>query len=468
MKKKVVFIEPEGAPSNVFTRLMKIPLLGPLYLGTIAKENGFAVTILNENILKRHVSDPELEQADILCLSCITATINRGKTIAARYRDVRSRLDLRSKVIIGGIHASMLPEDVASHGDHIVVGEAEDIIVDVLNGAFKDQLIYSQPVENLNQLPIPDYSLIQGWKTMNVIPVMTSRGCPYNCNFCSVTEMFGHKYRWQSAQRVFDELIRIPSHVPTVFFTDDHFTANANRTEELLNLMMKKGFKKRWNAQVRTEISKNPELVATMRKAGCRMVFVGFESINPQSLVSMHKNQSIEDITRTVKVFKKNDICVHGMFMLGNDPDTTEVFSTTTKFCKKTGIDTVQYTILTPLPGTKLFGEFVKQDRLLHTDWNFYDGLHVVFKPRNMTALQLQEGMVECFRQFYHYTNACNDAFNTLYQSAAALVKKMYKNAHFPSMMPMMMKILGKGVVSDWIARNRSYMKYLHMLSTKD
>jgi radical SAM superfamily enzyme YgiQ (UPF0313 family) len=438
--------------------------LGPLYLGTIAKQAGYDVEIINENVLRRDITDQELLSADILCLSCITATINKGKIISRRYRDLRAAYRLKSRIIAGGIHASMLPQDIAPHVDQVVVGEAEPMIEDILSDAKTDPIIHGEPLRDLDSLPEPDFSLLKEWKTDSFTPIMTSRGCPYDCNFCSVTEMFGRGYRMQSPERVMQEVVRVKNGM--IFFADDHFAANISRTDRLLDLMIKSNVRRRWNAQVRTDITKKPELIEKMRKAGCKTVFVGFESINPESLETMHKNQSLEDIKRSIRIFKQHGINVHGMFMLGNDPDTKETFHATARFLKESGIDYAQYTILTPLPGTDLYAQLEKEGRLLHKDWTQYDAMHVVFKPKNMTPQELQLAWIECFGDFYSYTNGINDALNAVVDTSVSLVKSLYKQVHFPRVYPMLMKFIGKRILSAWVNQNQAYIKYLEGLPT--
>lgn len=188
INKKVVFVEPSGAPSNIFAKYMTIPLLGPVYLGTIAKAAGYHVEILNENVLGRPLSADELGDADVLCLSCVTATINRGKEIAAQYREVRAKAGRKSRALVGGIHASMIPDDVKDNFDQVITGKAESIILDLLSGNLTDPLIKGDKLRDLDTLPIPDFSLIREWEKMGVWPVMTSRGCPYELQL-----LFGHR-----------------------------------------------------------------------------------------------------------------------------------------------------------------------------------------------------------------------------------------------------------------------------------
>ncbi len=459
-KKRVIFVEPRGARSNVFDKFMTIPLLGPVYLGTIAKEAGFDVQILNENILKRDVRPEELD-CDILCLTCLTTNVNRGKEIARTYKSYYPQ----GHTILGGIHASMVPADVVNNFDQVIVGEGENILLGILSGKIKDKIVHNKIPTDMDQMPKPDFTLIKDWKKMHTLPVMTSRGCPFDCNFCSVTEMFGKGYRMMSTDNVMNEISN--RHVKDIFFCDDNFAANRKRTNELLDKMLKSDFNLPWSTQVRTDITKFPKLVAKMKKANCSTVYVGIESINPKSLIEMQKSQTVEDIKRAMRVFHDNGIMVHGMFMFGNDSDTKSVFRNTSDFVHDAEIDTVQYAVLTPLPGTRTFHKLEQENRLLHKNWDVYDGLHAVFKPIHMTPEELQAGMLDCFSDFYSYTNAINNALNTFADTGIAAVKNLYSRAHFPSLKPSFAKFFGRGIVKAWLKHNRDYLDYLKTISER-
>jgi radical SAM superfamily enzyme YgiQ (UPF0313 family) len=462
---KVVFIEPRGAHSNVFDRFMTMPLLGPLYLGTIAEQAGYDVTILNENLLGREITPEDLQDVDILCVSCMTATVKRGKTIAREYTASRQSLGRPSRTIIGGIHASMLPEDVKDDFDQVFVGEAETKILDVLSGKIQEQIIYGERLQDLDHIPIPNFRLLKNWEKMKTWPIMTSRGCPFNCTFCSVTEMFGRGYRTRSVDRVIEELQTYQHH--TYFFVDDHFVVNHKRTRKLLELIHTNRLKLNWACQVRTEVSKDQELIAAMRAAGCTTVHIGLESINPQSLQELEKGQSVEDIKRAVTIFRKQRIKVHGMFMLGCDSDQQEIFKATSAFCRTSGLTSAQYLILTPLPGTVLYKQLEQEGRLLHKQWEFYDGMHVVFHPRHFTPIELQQGMIDCFSDFYSYANGVNDAINIFFKTCLTLIQRMYTHVYFPSFTPSFWKIAGKHIVKSWVAHNAPYFRYLRMITLK-
>lgn len=459
MPQTILFIEPRGV-TNTFSRFMGTPLLGPVYLATMANQAGYDARVLNENILRRQVSEDELAEADQICLTCLTATVERGIEIAQRYRAVRAARGLPAKAHIGGIHASMQPEELVPHFDHVAVGEGEAILLDLLAGRFDETIVHGQPVQDLDMVPIPDFSLVKGWNPNGLRPVMTSRGCPFDCNFCSVTTMFGKGYRTASPERVVEETKQYQS--GAVFYVDDNFAANMKRTRRILDLMEEHKLKVNWTTQVRTDLTRHPDVVRRMRERGCEWVFVGFESVNPESLKDMQKGQTVEDIRRAIRVFREASIRVHGMFMFGADPDTTDVFKMTADFALDCGIDTVQYNVLTPLPGTRLWDRIVSEGRLLHKKWRYYDGLHVVFHPKNMSPAELQQGMMTCFGDFYTYGRAVTDAFVTGCKAVNAWVQRLAAiPAQFPTFYGTLIKFVGRGIVKSWLRENVAYVRSL-------
>jgi radical SAM superfamily enzyme YgiQ (UPF0313 family) len=261
-------------------------------------------------------------------------------------------------------------------------------------------------IENLNSIPIPDLSLIHKWSPSKIYPISTSRGCPFDCNFCSVVSMFGCGFRTQSISRICEEWKIADSIIKqnaTIFFVDDNFTVNRKRLELIIKKMLSNGIKHKWSAQVSIDIAKKPKLLDLMAKAGCKRVYIGLESINNKTLKILGKKQTVKDIENGIKVIKNFGIDVHGMFIFGADTDDKSIFKQTAKFAIKNKIDTVQFIMLIPLPGTKLFEEMKKNNRLLHTDWSKYDGHHVVFSPKNMTAQELQINTLKAMARFYSW-----------------------------------------------------------------
>jgi len=275
--------------------------------------------------------------------------------------------------------------------------------------------------------------------------------------------MFGKGFRTQSTERVLDEIFNYKR--DWIFFVDDNFSAIPSRTHKLLDQMLKYQFKRNWTAQVRVDAAYDHKLVTKMYNAGCRIVFIGFESINPGSLKEMRKNQGINDITNAIHIFHKAGIQVHGMFMLGNDPDSSQIFKATSKFSKKKHLDFVQYSILTPLPGTEVFHNFVKTGRLLHRNWSLYDGLHVVFKPKQMSPAELQKGMIYCFSSFYSYLHAVKNFLHAFFSSLLRSFTHFYPHFNPQSFYPVLMKITGKSIIRNWLKTNKAYLDYLQKLN---
>jgi radical SAM superfamily enzyme YgiQ (UPF0313 family) len=276
------------------------------------------------------------------------------------------------------------------------------------------------------------------------MPVMTSRGCPHKCRFCSVTAMFGRRYRFRSPQSVIEELKWLQPR--RVFFYDDDFCANRQRTRELLEQMLRQDVTPPWTAQVRADVARDRELVALMHRARCRRVYVGYESISPTTLAAMGKHQSVEDIVESVRVFHEHGIGVHGMFMFGSDEDDAESVQATLAFARRHEIDTVQFMALTPLPGTPVFDSLSEENRLFERDWSFYDGHHVVFLPRRLTPLALQQAICAAQERFYSWW-ACVKDFAQL----------RFGNGF--------LKAYGRCLLGRWRRENVAFLSRLHQIA---
>jgi radical SAM superfamily enzyme YgiQ (UPF0313 family) len=405
-----------------------MPLLGPVYLGTILKNQGHDVQIYKEDI---YTPDYASIKADIIGISILTSTANRGYEIARKFP--------KEKVIIGGVHATLLPEEARKFARQVVVGEAEGVIEDIVNGKIQDAVVYGKPVEELDALPYPDFSLIKGYRLPAFItPVSTSRGCPFDCSFCSVTKIFGRKYRFRSSENVRRELLTIRS--KNIFFCDDNFTAHPKRTQKLLEFLIRLKIHN-WTCQVRCDVAKDDSLLTLMAKAGCNVACIGFESVNHKTLQAYDKKQTIGEIIHAIKSFHKKKIKVHGMFVLGGDDDNEKTVWDTLSFATRYKIDTIQMMILTPFPGTKVYEELEKQKRIFGKDWSLYDGQHIVFTPKLLSARELQVNVLKAYTRFY-----------SLYNSFVLFIRLHFRNALF--------RLMGHAIVKDWMRHNRS-MRWL-------
>ena len=418
---KIVFIEPRSTRSNVYSKI-PMPLLGPVYLGTILRNRGHQVTVYKEDIFTPDYSKLD---ADLIGISILTSTAKRGYQIARKFP--------REKVIMGGVHASLVPAEASRFARQIVIGEAEEVIADIVEGRNKEEIIHGRPVEDLDTLPQPDFSLIKGFKTsIMTTPISTSRGCPFDCSFCSVTKMFGRKYRFRSAENVMGELASLKAN--SFFFCDDNFTAHPKRTHKLLGLMLKKKIRS-WACQVRCDAARDNDLLSLMAKTGCKVVCVGFESINEKTLKAYDKKQTIDEIIHAIRSFHQRKIKVHGMFVLGGDDDNEKTVWDTFKFAIKQKIDTIQMSILTPFPGTKVHEDLKNQKRIFSTDWDLYDGQHIVFSPKLLSARDLQSNVLNAYVKFY-----------SLSSSFILLLKLHFRNALF--------RLMGHSIIRSWKQRN--------------
>lgn len=437
--KKVVLIEPQSKEDHVY-KSVRMPRLGLPLLGARLREAGYRV----ELYLGTGMTLPwsKIVDADYVGISTITATSAEAYRIAGYLRS-RGLI-----VLMGGIHPHVMPDEALGHADFVVRGEADLTIVPLLRTLEKGELPWNVPgisfwngreaVHNpcsteaveMDQLPLPDFLLFKGQKPFRTIPVMTSRGCPFNCNFCSVTLMFGRCYRFRSTESVLSELAAYRGR--SVFFCDDNFTANPRRSKELFQGMLdhKVGLKS-WGAQMRVEASKDPEMLELMQRSGGDMAYVGLESINPATLAALNKQQSVGDVRECVRRFHEYGIRVHGMFIFGSEADTVQTIRDTVDFALDSCIDSLQFAVLTPLPGTPLFQQLEAEGRLLTRQWELYDGHHTVFQPALMSPEQLQRETLAAFKRFYAFRNVFKNIFTRGWQTPFYRSVGWYLVRHF-------------------------------------
>jgi radical SAM superfamily enzyme YgiQ (UPF0313 family) len=453
--RKLVFVEPKSTHLHVYSRVT-IPRLGSVLLGTIMRNKGYDVRVYIEDIQGLDMS--EVLSADLVGISAITSTAPQSYRLADAVRAA-------GKIaVLGGTHTSFLPEEGLQHADFVVRGEGEfafQELVDALESGgggldkiqnlsyLVDGRVVSNPerpkIPNLDVNPIPDYKLIEGWKPGAVISVATSRGCPFSCTFCSVPGMYGHAFRTHSVSRVLEELTLYKDNLYT-FFADDIFTANKKRCKELLRGMIERDVTREWGAQVRTETVDDPELLQLMRDSHCFNVYVGFESINPRTLKLFQKKQDLAKIERSIERFHEHGIRIHGMFVVGSDEDDVETIQATTEFARKHDIDSIQFMILTPIPGSPDWDTlYAKGDKyVISRNWSFYDGHHAVHQPRRMSPYELQMAAITAMGKFYSWSG---------------ILSRLAKRDIYYTMI----RYWGKKMIREWWKddENRQYVKWL-------
>ncbi|MBO8127009.1 MAG: B12-binding domain-containing radical SAM protein [Firmicutes bacterium] len=453
--KRVLLIEPKAPASHVYS-LVRMPRLGLPLLGTKLKELGYEVSLIYGMGNEIRVAD--LRGVDLVGISTTTSTCQEAYRIA---RFARSR---RIPVVLGGVHATFRPEEALEHCDYVCRGEADYTFAELLECLNRGEAPLNVPGVSfryegkyrhnplpewvdINESPVPDLFLFKNVR-ISTYPVSTSRGCPFDCTFCSVTQMFGHRYRYRNTDLVLSELAQYKG--KNVFISDDNFTANPKRAKELLQGMIERDIlPKWWGTQVRTDAARDDELLDLMRRANCGTVYVGMESVNSKTLEVYNKRQDLADIELCVRKFHEYGIMVHGMFVFGSDDDTVSTIRETVDFALQNRIDTVQFLILVPLPGTPVYRQMEEENRLLTRDWNLYDGHHVVFRPAKMSPYELQMETEKAFKRFYS-------------------VRNTFKNLPVTGFRSVAFRSVGHYLVRKWLKESSWYQEFLKKVSKED
>ena len=413
---RAVFIEPRAPGPHIFSAYT-IPRLGSVLLATILKERGWQVDVYLEEAAE--VDFASVLRADFVGISTITPTAPRAYALAEEIEA------LGVPVVLGGPHVTFLPEEALRSAGMVVRGEGEEGItalaehfegkrdleaVPGLSWRRGEETVHNPKAESmvdLDTLPFPDLSLVHGLDAMGmagrrVYPVQTTRGCPFACNFCSVTNMFGRRLRRRSVENVLDELESYDDGSTHIFFYDDNFTADRKHAMAITRGIIDRGLSLTWSAQVRTDVARDHELLAAMGRSGCITVFIGFESVNRGALAELNKPQTPQEMRAAALAVKRAGIDVHGMFILGLDSDNPRSLRETLRFARRMPISTVQFLLLTPIPGTQMYEQLHRDDRLLFEDWTLYDGHHVVYRPRQLTPSALQRFQLRAHSRFYN------------------------------------------------------------------
>jgi radical SAM superfamily enzyme YgiQ (UPF0313 family) len=355
----------------------------PILAGAFPKN--YSVRIKDEKISRIKGK----EKADIIFITTLTSTANRAYKLAELFRT------RGIPVVIGGVHATILPQEAREHATSIVIGEAEGIVQNILSDFEKGRLapIYRSPgLTDLATITNPSLQLLSWRHRFFISPLQTSRGCPNTCDFCSVPRISGRKLRLKSLTEIEKELVYLSRfRSRKLFVVDDNFTLKRDRSLQLMALFQKFGF--RWMAFSNLSVSEDDAYMAALADSGCISLFIGFESLRVQD--HLPKNRAYgtpEAMAQAVDRIHEHGIGIQGSFIFGFDSDTPEVFHETVSFIQDTEIELPHMCILTPFPGTPLFDALDSKGRIIHKDWSCYDMNHVVFRPQNMSPEVLQQG----------------------------------------------------------------------------
>jgi radical SAM superfamily enzyme YgiQ (UPF0313 family) len=375
--------------------------------------------------------------ANLVGISFNTASAIRAFDIAKEFRK------RGAKVVMGGAHPSMMPEECAQYADAVCIGEAECYWTRLLEDAEKGNLQKFYRCEGfppLQGVPFPRRDLLDPQKYAVFYTVQTTRGCPYNCEFCSVTRFFGRTYRTRPVEEVIREVEQLSGKI--IIFVDDNILGNPNYAKELFKALIP--LKKIWLSQGSINMTKDEELLRLAVRSGCRGLFIGFESISEEALREAGKKHNIvQEYRDAIRRLHNAGIAIIGAFIFGFDSDDKDVFKRTVDFVYKERIDLPQFSILTPLPGTALYEKMEKEGRIFSKDWSKYTGNHCVYYPKNMTPEELEAGLEWAYKEMCNFLPLLRRTFSFSRRFPVSFLLNYYYYK----------------VVKDWLRRKETLRK---------
>lgn len=391
MNKKILLILPKWPARTLWGHFRyKFPALGLLTIAAITPSD-YQISFIDENMEEIDFN----ADVDIVAMSVMTPLAKRSYQIADQFKK-------RGKIVImGGIHVSIFPEEALQHADAVVVGEGEHSWLTLLNDyqAGNLQNIYrSNQFVNLDNIPPARRDLLTSPRYITKGTIQLTRGCPFNCEYCSVTAFFGRKFRSRPLEQFVAEYNSLTSRF--IFIVDDNIMSNRKEALQLFDKISASG--KWWGSQVPITIADDEEALQAMAKSGCKSLFIGFESLDQDNLKQMGKGfVEAQKHAERIKKIQDYGIGIQGSFIVGCDHDTPATFDTLHDFIIKTRLNAFLISVLTPFPGIRLTKRLQEEDRILSTDWDLYDMNTVVYKPKNFTPDDLQRRYNELNHALY-------------------------------------------------------------------
>ena len=380
--------------------IASLPSLGLLTLAGLTPR-----TVDVEYLEVRDLVDFQREgDFDVVAISSFTAQIKEAYALAERLRRRGTR------VILGGLHVTAMPDEAAAHADSIVIGEGEPtwpvVMRDLAGGRLEPRYDSRGVPFNLGLAPMPRFELLDPDR-YNRLTVQTQRGCPFNCEFCAASIRLSPVYRYKPVEQVIAEIRRIKQIWPKPFieFADDNTFANRRHGKRLMRALA--GESVRWFTETDVSVARDRELLALMRDSGCAQVLIGLESPQAQGLRGLETKSGWKERQRdfymeAVRRIQDHGISVNGCFVLGLDGTGLDSFDAVRRFVRDSGLHEVQITVMTPFPGTPLYERLKREGRLLREDaWELCTLFDVNFVPQRMSVRELEQNFVALARDLY-------------------------------------------------------------------
>lgn len=339
------------------------------------------------------------QNVDLVGITALTAEIPSAYAIADKFREKGV------PVVLGGIHVSALPEEASEHADAVVVGEAEYIWKDLLQDLGRGTLrrIYrAEKLCDMIHMQSPCTRLLDKKMYVNFNVLQATRGCPFDCDYCAVTGVFGRTFRTRPVEEVIADIKSFDAR--NFFFVDDNLCGDPRYSKEVFKALIP--LKKTWGGQTSITFAQDNQLLELYAQSGGQYAFIGFETISEESLAAINKRWGQANAYgEAIRRIHRAGINIVGSFIFGLDDDDPSIFQRTFEFIMEHGIDAVQFHILTPFPGTRLFDTMKAEGRIIDSDWEKYNTCEVVFQPKKMTVKELQDGYYKAYRQTYSNYN---------------------------------------------------------------
>lgn len=344
-------------------------------------------------------------ESDVVAISTGTYTARRAYELAATYRAQGI------KVILGGYHPTFMPEEALQYADSVVIGDAENTWPLVLQDLEEGKLNRVYQAENPPDInkALYDETIFENKKYSKIMPVQFSRGCKFDCEFCSINAFYGDNIRYRSIDCVIEEIQR--KQAKLLFIVDDNLFVDRSKTIAFLKALT--ALKVKWVCQISIDVAGDDELLQLMAESGCICALIGFETLNLNNLKLMKKGANLvhKDYYKVVKHIQSYGIMVYGTFILGYDDDDESSFDRCLEFALKSQLILANFNPLTPMVGTRLYDRFKKEGRLIYEKWwldpNYKYG-SAMFYPKKMTPLELEEGCYRIRKEFNKYGNIFN------------------------------------------------------------
>lgn len=383
-------------------RVFKFPPLGLLSVAAVTPP-GIKVTLTDEN-----VQDIEFNKVvDLVGISVVTSSAPRAYEIADKFRE-RGIV-----VVLGGPHATFMPEEAIRHADAVVLGEAEGAWERLLEDFQErgkgglNRFYEAQEKPDISKLPFPSWDMLDKGKYIFYKMLNLTRGCPYNCSFCTVSPLFGRKMRFRPVDQVV-EFIREnmgKNLAERVFcFLDDNIMGCKSYAKNLFKSLIP--LKILWFSQSSIDVAYDDELLQLAAQSGCKGLFVGLETLSQSGLDGVGKKQNkLSFYKQAIKKFHDAGIFIEGAFIFGLEADKKDVFEKTVRFVNEVKLDGAQYSILTPLPGSNLYEQMKNRKSIIDNDWSNYDCGHPVFTHKNLTKDELYRGLAWAYQKTYSFNS---------------------------------------------------------------